>query len=188
MRIKDILYTACLIMDDAPLADAILSNKAVDEITRQKINLLYDCASQIDTVIATDYVPACNTTKVSTTSGKISIGSLSGNDINDVISITTITGADVNYTTKGNTIYIAPGTYEVTYSFFPAKLTPAISTITYYPRKVSARAFAYGVASEYLFVKGNIDDAEVWNERFRQAMIACTRPTGKRVIKAPRWY
>ena len=47
--------------------------------------------------------------------------------------------------------------------------------------------FAMGVFAEYLYIKGNIDDAYMWDKRFKNSMINIVRPRRNITIPERRW-
>ena len=44
---------------------------------------------------------------------------------------------------------------------------------------LSARVYAYGIASEFLLVSGVSDDAEIWEERFKESLFVLSRKRGE---------
>ena len=42
--------------------------------------------------------------------------------------------------------------------------------LTCFETQVNERMFVYGALSEYLFVKGNFDEAQMWEEKFNNEL------------------
>ena len=54
--------------------------------------------------------------------------------------------------------------------------------------KLSELLFAYAVTAEYLFLKGQIDDAYMWDKRFKSSILSIQRPTKNIVMPKRRWW
>ena len=52
---------------------------------------------------------------------------------------------------------------------------------------LSARIYAYGVASEFLLVSGVSSDAEIWEERFKESLFMLSRKHGEHLLPKRRW-
>ena len=53
---------------------------------------------------------------------------------------------------------------------------------------LSARVYAYGVASEFLLVDGVSEDAEIWEERFKESLFVLSRKRGEHKLPARSWF
>ena len=83
-------------------------------------------------------------------------------------------------------IELENGEYEIIYSYFPDMLT-LDDNIDYFP-SLSEMLLAYAVAAEYLFLKGQIDDAYVWDKRFKASLLSLQRPARNIIIPKRRWW
>jgi hypothetical protein len=106
--------------------------------------------------------------------------------IYDIVSVKTLSGKDINYVLTTNGIVVKSGTYIVKYTYFP-KDVGYDDVISNFPTKVSERIFVYGVVSEYLYVKGVFDEAQMWEERFKNEMQSLIRPQKSAKLKMSRW-
>ena len=77
------------------------------------------------------------------------------------------------------------GDYFVEYSYFPNKVS-INDDIDYY-LKLNELTFAMGVVGEYYYLKGAIDDACMWDKRFKSSMFNLLRPKRSVSIPARRW-
>lgn len=103
--------------------------------------------------------------------GKIDISKLS-KKLNKVLKIF-CNGKKLNYKVLDNFIVldnaIDYNNIEIEYSYF----LPYIETLndeTNLQNLIKLRTFALGVASEYCFISGLFDDAEIWNKKFLQEL------------------
>ena len=54
--------------------------------------------------------------------------------------------------------------------------------------KISARILAYGVASEYCFLEMLYDDATLWENRYKNALLCAQRKKGELKLKKRGWF
>lgn len=187
MILKNILTTSALLLDDPELAKAISVGSSADATIQEKINLLIECTNQINSLIATDYIYLFDTVAITTT-GKYPLSRLSNNDIADIASVKDAIGNEVSFSVEGQQLCTISGNFNVKFAYYPPKLTTLTQVIDDYGHKINERIFAYGVVSEYLFIKGNIDDSQMWDSRFKQGILGCIRPKRGRIIKERGWY
>lgn len=91
----------------------------------------------------------------------------------------------IDYKILPDGITCVKGNIKITYSYFPDKL--AIDDSINYYLKVNDLVFALGVAGEYLYLKGAIDDAYMWDKRFKQNMLNLLRPKRNVIVKQRMW-
>ena len=72
---------------------------------------------------------------------------------------------------------------EIIYKTFPTELTLSQSFSSTIPERV----YAYGVAREYYFNQTLFDDAEIWEERFKNSLQILTRKKSEIKMPKRRW-
>lgn len=77
------------------------------------------------------------------------------------------------------------GRFEFTYSYFPSEVT-IDSDINYY-LKINELTFALGVVGEFLFLRGDIEEAAIWDKRFKQNLFNLVRPRRDVVMPKRGW-
>ena len=53
---------------------------------------------------------------------------------------------------------------------------------------LSARIFAYGIASEYFLSDGLSEDAEIWEERFKESLFVLSRKRSETKLPKRKWF
>lgn len=186
MIVKNIIKKVVNLTGNNALSEAIESNSFSSE-QQQEINLLVDCVNLTNSNIATNYVKLYATKKITNYSDIINYSNIANNMIYDIVSVKTLSGKDVNFALTTSGIVVKNGTYIVKYTYFP-KDVDYDDTITNYPIKVSERVFVYGVISEYLYIKGVFDEAQMWEERFKNEIISTLRQQKNTKLKMSRWF
>ena len=178
--VKDIIYKVAQILSLDDVMDA-LDKYGLDEYSTlpnsvlREVDLLVTSFNLVNNMIATNYVNIERVEKV------MSSGFVSYIDINDgrvilgVRKVVDSTGESVPFMLKYDGIEMPTGEYDIVYTVFPKDLS-IDDHISEYHCKLSDTIFVYGVASEYLLIKGNIDDAVVYDTRFKQMLLDSTRP------------
>lgn len=110
---------------------------------------------------------------------------ISNNEIVEIKNVVDEHGEKVNFRVMADGVHMPSGKWQVIYSYLPKDVVES-DNINYYT-KIGTMLFAYGVASEYLFLIGDIDNAYFWDKRFKDELFSLSRP--KRCINMPskRW-
>ena len=186
MTLSQILSYAATMIDDGSLATKITNNTVSDAQDIAKVNMLINCANQVASIIATDYKHIYKTKVCTSSDGNISFASI---DTNGVVGVVWVKsgGRPVDYEVINGVLSTVSGAVSIKYIAAPAVYTAITDTVNDFPT-LPARVIAYGVAAEYLFIKGNVEDAESWNKRFEKALFGALRSSKNLVIKPRRWY
>ncbi len=185
MTVKEILTNVAYLLDDNRLIVAITDDIFIGNLLNDK-KLLVKCVNFINNMIATEYFPLTDVVEVRNTSGVIPFSDVSTNTIFDVIEIVDNFGQKVQFKITDKGIETAKGKLKIRYNYLPNEVD-YLSNITCYPIKINSRIFAYGVVGEYLFIKGNFDDGEVWDNRFKNSMLSIQRKRKEIVMRKRRW-
>ena len=94
-------------------------------------------------------------------------------------------GKSVRYKLYPNYIEVFGRAKSITYSFLPSDF--ALSDEFEFYNGLSARIYAYGVASEYLLCDGLSEDAEIWEERFKESLFVLSRKKSETRLPKRRW-
>lgn len=185
MNVKNILkITSTLLqMDDVNSAlSAEIYNPSSDieaEIKNMLASLNY-----VISIVACDYYPVIAKKEITTTNGIISNSNIcSTNQILGVKKVLSENSTNLEFKTTYDGIETRSGKVNVIYAYFPADVTIS-SDFDYFPIKLTERIFAYGVAGEYLFMKGNVDDASMWDLRFKEALRSALKPIHSIILKS----
>lgn len=136
--------------------------------------------------IAANYIELVNTNEVSTKNGVIKFEDICKFGILEIKSIKKIDNVtEVQYSIKSDGVHVDDGNYIVEYSYFPNELILA-GNIDYYT-KINWCIFVQGVVAEYLFLKGDIENAHLWDKKFKFSLRGALRHRKGVFLPKRRW-
>jgi len=144
------------------------------------IYLLVLCCNLTSNIMATDYIKLFKSVATRSVNGKVNIEQLTadGSRLHTVVRITNRNGNRLVYKMFNDYIKTASGDVEVLFTYIP-KDVELQEEITDYPQRITERIVAYGVASEFSYIKAMYDDATIWDIRFKNALLSvATEKTG----------
>lgn len=162
-------------------------NSDIDNSVIEEIENFVIAVNMANNNIASNYIELVTTSKVlSVSNKKIPYSQITDRSIIEIKKVTDSSGNDINYKLDVDGLCVDLSSVIVEYSYFP-DMVSIDDEINYYT-KVNELLFAQAVAGEYLFIKGDIDDAYMWDKRFKQSIFGVLRPKRKVTIPARRWY
>lgn len=188
MNIKNVIKTACLFLGKEDLENTVaLGGQTAESASDIKeLNMLLRCFNLVYSEIANDYVSLLHTEDITTDNGKIDYSNLSKNLL-EVKSLTDQNGYRVNYVLYPGHILTKVDKVIITYSYEPDALKSYEDEILEFSKKVCERTLAYGVAMEYCFISGLYDDAQIWEKRFKDALLVKNRKKSEMRLPKRRW-
>ncbi len=185
MKVKDILKNACLFIGEKELAKTLeAETPSLEGKDEEKVDVLLRCFNLVNQEIASDYLPFLCTEKIDVNNSILSFEDLSKTLIN-VYELKGSFGKSVRYKLYPNYIEVFGRAKSITYSFLPSDF--ALSDEFEFYNGLSARIYAYGVASEYLLCDGLSEDAEIWEERFKESLFVLSRKKSETRLPKRRW-
>lgn len=181
LSVLKIITHASKLLGDKEMIENI-KNKNYDN---ENIDVLMTAVNMLNNQIAANYIDIVESVKVSASRGVIPYYEISTKNILQIKSVTTIDGIDVPFETRSNSICLPNGDYEIKYSYFPNDVL--INDVIDYYTNISERIFAQGVVGEYLFLKGDIEEASAWDKRFKQNLFCALRPRRGITMPKRRW-
>lgn len=150
------------------------------------VNNLVLATNMVNNTIASSYIDLIDSVTVNCRDGLIAFGKISNKSIIDIKSIESGSGRKLSYKVMPDGLKINhAGECCIVYTYFPDKVS-LDDDINYY-LKLNEITFAMGVASEYLYIKGVIDDAYMWDKRFKTSLFNLLRPRRSISMPARRW-
>lgn len=186
MKVKDILINIAKIMELNQLYDYLTNYDAVmDDGVNDCMEKLLLAINMTNSVIASQYIELIDIVYVHVYNGVIEYKDISDKQIIEIKNVTSYSGSPIEYKLCANGICVDDYMVHVEYSYFPAEVN-LDDSIDYYT-KINSLTFAYGVIAEYLFLKGDFEESNVWDNKFKQSLNSLMRP--KRNITTPvkRW-
>lgn len=185
MLVKEIIKRVVNYTGNFELYDAINKNAFTDG-QQQEINLLVDCVNLTNSNIATNYVRLYGSVEVNNVGGEILYSKITNKTIYEIICVKNSNGVKVGFSLTGSGIKTENGKVVVTYTYFPDNVQYE-DAINEYQLKINERNFVYGVISEYLYVKGVFDEAQIWEDKFKIEMRSLLRSQRNISLKQRRW-
>jgi len=170
MKVKDIVKKVLILLQNDALSTKLSTDGAEFTISENKeINLIVNSINLTQQKIATNYVNLYDTVKVTNTSDLLSYSKITSKHIFNIISVKNSIGEKLHFVAQPTGIVTNKGVIVIKYSYFPNDVTVS-DNMTCFETQVNERIFVYGALSEYLFVKGNFDEAQMWEEKFNNEL------------------
>ena len=186
MLVKDIIKKVVNYTNNFDLFKAVESGTFTEEQTKE-INLLVDCVNLTNSNIAANYVKLYDTKSLKVRDGLIPFSELSAQTIYDIVSVKDVNGRTVDFDILNNGLSVKVKEAIVKFTYFPEDVKYE-DELTNFKIKINERIFVYGVISEYLYVKGVFDEAEIWEEKFKNELKNCLRTVKSHRTAKRRWF
>lgn len=167
MEVKNIVKKVLIMIQNDSLADKISQDSYTLTTDEQKeIDLIINSINLTQQNIATKYYSLIDVVKVTNSTGEIKYSDITSKHIYNILSVKNAKNANLKYVLKPTSIVTNIGDIVIKYSYFPQDVT-INDNLSVLSVKINERAILYGSISEYLFVKGIFDEAEMWEKKFR---------------------
>ncbi|MDR0850330.1 MAG: hypothetical protein LBN07_02465 [Christensenellaceae bacterium] len=184
MLVSNVLKTASLMLGLEEEFAPIFVSSAVSAETQKKFNKLLDSFNLCLSEISTDYIPLLTSQTLTPVGGKLYSNST---DMKRIYEIRTKSGKKLKYKLFEGFVSIDfAGPVEVT-SFVAPQILTLNSTFSSFGGKVSEKCLAMGTSAEYCFLAALYNDAEIWDNRFRQALNRACSKKDSLILPERRW-
>ena len=186
MTVKDVLKTVALLINRADILD-FFNNGYTDDYNEieDDVNLLITCYNIVADEIATEYYKLNMTEKFTCQNGVLKFSQFTKNPI-IINSIKDDDGNDVKYKALLGEITLDKPLVNVEYSYTPD--TKGLDDISdYSSTPINKRVIAYGVATEYLLVKGAFEEAVVWHDKYVESLKGSVIKSKNKKLKGRIW-
>lgn len=183
MSIKDIIILACSFTENEELKEALSSNTAsLDEKQADLVNMFVECFNLIANEIASDYIPHYERETYVTDDFKINYSSFSSVPLK-IVSVVDKNGHKVRFKAFDDYLMALASEVTVTYLSQPEEkgLNDSVASV------IPMRIYAYGMAREYYLMQTLYEEADIWQERFIQALQSLSRRKNETRVPARRW-
>lgn len=193
MKVKEILFLAMEFVGEKQLLEKLKMQETQTEEKNEivlsksemeKLESLLLCFNLVNQEIASDYLPFLTKENVEVKGDTIAFSDLSKMVIN-IYEVKDKFGFNLHFRIMSNYIKTYCKAKSVVYSFLPEKMQ--LEDEIEFFNGLSARIYAYGVASEFLLVSGVSSDAEIWEERFKESLFMLSRKHGEHLLPKRRW-
>ena len=184
MTVKEILKLAIEFVGEKELAIKLDTEEELSEKETEKMKTMLSCFNLVNQEIAGEYLPFLTREDVDVMSGKIFFSDLSKTVIN-IYEVKDKFGFNLPFKVISNCVEVKRKPKSVIYSFLPEMLT--LDDEVEFFNGLSARVYAYGIASEFLLQSGLGDDAEIWEERYKESLFILSRKRGEHRLPKRSW-
>lgn len=178
MTVKEILDIACTFVNRLDVKD-YFSNGNGDEEAVKGGEVFIDLLNVVINELACTYVPMITSEDVVAIGGRIHYKDLKEKAVK-ILKVTDRNNTQIDYEYAYQYITVNQPCVTVFYEYSPKKVG-IDDEVGYLEKDVSARVIAYGVASEYLLVNGDFDEAVTWHKRYTDAIASLCLPKNKKV-------
>lgn len=185
MTVREILKLVCEFVGEKEIAIKLNAQQEFTEKEQEKIAIMTDCFNLVNQEIASDYLPFMTKEEIAVNNSILNFQDLTKAVIN-IYEVKNRLGFNLRFKLYPNFVEIFGKAKWIVYSYLPSDVTTLEDEVPAF-NGLSARVYAYGVASEYLLVDGLSDDAEIWEDRFKQSLFVLSRKRGEHIMPKRRW-
>jgi len=185
MEVKEILKNTASILNLKNIKNYLEGNlDASDDILEEVSNLML-AVNMTNNTIAANYFELVDSIEINNKNEIIAFSKLTNKEVIEIKKVMNLDGEELNFKVTPMGVETVKGNLCIVFSYFPQSVEIG-DEINYYTR-INSLVFSMGVASEYLFLKGSIDDAYMWDKRFKSNLFSLSRPKRNVKIPARRW-
>lgn len=185
MKVLDIIKQASNLLNLSDYISYLNSEIESDDNIEETQNNMLIAVNMTNNNLAVNYINLIDKIELVNDSDKIKFLDISNKNILEIKSIKTPSGKKKKFKVCTDGIEVEKSDLIIEYSYFPDSLS-IDDEIDYY--NINELIFSLGVVSEYLFLIGSVDDAYMWDKKFKQNLASMLRPTRNIVIPERRWY
>lgn len=186
MQVKDIIRNCAVLLDDTKLLNDI-DTEELSAQSQKIVNTLMECLNSVNRKIATVYFPLKNKKVLFSNNLSFSLSSITNEEIVEITQVL-INGYESDFEVIDSQLFTkTAGQLTITYTYMPKTISYG-ENINYYNNGLSANIFAYAVVSEYLYIMGNVTEAKLWDEKFKESILDCSRHRKEIIMPSRGWY
>lgn len=182
MKVKEIVINAAKILELNDVVDYLNDDtiEVSDDIKNDLAKLLL-AVNMTSNMLASEYVELLNSVDVVAENNFIDYSKISDNAIVEIKSVRDYGNNDIDYQKLKNGIVIVGDSARILYSYLPKEFLLEDDLTEF--SNMNAIVFSQGVVSEYLFLKGDLQESYSWDEKFKNSLESLKRV--KRNINLP---
>lgn len=184
MTVKDIIKLVCDIVGESEIAQKLCQQQPLSEAEQRKVDQMTNCFNLVNQEIASDYLPLLKKETLKEETSIVNYALLSETVVH-ILEVKNRFGISLKFRLFPNYAQVCGRAKTVVYSFLPKELTQESEVEMLCG--LSPRVYAYGVASEYLLIDGLSEDAEIWEERFKESLFMLSRKSGEHCLPRRKW-
>lgn len=184
MTVKDVIKLVCDFVGEKDIVAKMDKESPLSDAEQQKVDLMTRCFNLVVQEIACDYFPFLTKESIDVQNSVLNFSNLSKKVVH-IYEIKNRFGMSLRFRLFPNHVEIYGNAKSVVYSFMPDELS--LNSTLDLPCGLTERVIAYGVTSEYLLIDGLGDDAEIWENRYKESLFILSRKRGEHILPRRRW-
>lgn len=186
MTVKEILKLVCSFVGEKDILNKFETGDS-DFTAReeQKVGSMVKCFNLVMQEIASDYLPQLTKEEINVENSILNFSDLSKFVVN-IYEIKNRFGMNLKFRLFSNYVEIEGKAKTIVYSYLPDE--KSLEDEVEFSCGLTARVVAYGIASEFLLIEGISEDAEIWEERFKESLFVLSRKRGEHVLPKRTWF
>ena len=186
MNVKEIIINVSKILELDDVVEYLSDESIVPyESILEDVEKLTLAVNMLNAVVASQYIELKDCKVIEVNSDIVSYSSITDKQIIEVKEVLSADGVPVSYKKMANGIKCSCNKVEITYSYFPS-IVAIDDEINYYIG-VDILTFSLGVVGQYLFLKGDFEEAYIWDEKFKQTISSVIKTKRKIVMPSKRF-
>lgn len=179
MLVKDVLETAAYVLG----REDLVAQLHVGTQPTGDLSTLLRCYNLIENELALDYFPLRREDSFTVVEGKIPFSAFPFSPV-EILTVKE-NCKEVEFCYYPHAIGVSAERVTVSYTFAPKE--KEMEEESPFTGKVSARLFAYGIASEFCLAVGQFSEAATWDQKYREAIRAANVSRKKKCMRSRRW-
>lgn len=185
MTVKEILSLVCEFVGEREIAEKFSTEGELTTAEKAKVQLMTRCFNLVNQEIASDYLPFLIKEEIDVQDSVLNYSNLKKKVVH-IYEVKNRFGMNLKFRCFPNYVQIFGHAKSIVYSYLPEELD--LENEVDMPCALSVRVYAYGIASEYLLIDGLSDDAEIWENRFKDSLFMLSRKHGEHVLPRRGWF
>ncbi|MBQ8407210.1 MAG: hypothetical protein IJY38_04750 [Clostridia bacterium] len=182
MEVKDILLKAAAQMGILDRVKGAYDNGTANQ--DEEVQALLKCFHLVENEVALDYIPLRAEDTLISPSGTVRFSELALKPVR-IISVTDEWGNSLKFKLFHDFLKTEAGKIKILYSYLPMEKDAFGESD--FQLLLSERALSFGVCAEYCLLSGLYEQANVWQNKYKDAIKAAMRSQKSRVISSRRW-
>ncbi len=186
MTVKDIIKLVCEFVGEREILTKLNAIEEVSYTSREqeKLDTMIRCFNLVNQEIASDYLPFITKEEIDVKDSILNFSELNKQVVN-VYEVKNRFGCSLRFKLFPNYMEISGHAKSIVYSYLPEDKNLSDDVEMF--NGLSGRVYAYGVASEFLLIDGLSEDAEIWEDRFKESLFVLSRRRGEHILPRRSW-
>lgn len=167
MKVKNIMKKAASLLGNADALTDYLNG--VSNEGAKQAELLLNCFNFVENELALDYLPLIKKERYTPQGGKIFYSQFSSSVVR-ILDVENESGEKVDFKLFAAYMEVDATVANVRYAYTPAEKT--MDGESDYKLAASERLLAFGMAAEYLAALGLLEEASVWDKKYKEGIQA----------------